>query len=98
MNAGLIGGIIGVIIGIAGGAIGTYFSIKNTNGPKERSFMIKTSIFFWVFAVIFITLLLVLRSPYKWFLWLPYGIVLPISILFINKRLSLIKKEESQSQ
>jgi len=36
MNTGLIGGIIGGIIGVAGGIIGTYFSIKNTNGPKER--------------------------------------------------------------
>jgi hypothetical protein len=27
------GGIIGAAIGIAGGAVGTYFSIKNTRGP-----------------------------------------------------------------
>lgn len=43
MNPGLIVGIIGGIFGISGGVIGTYFSIKNTNGPKERSFIIKAS-------------------------------------------------------
>jgi len=98
MNAGLIGGILGGVLGIAGGVIGTYFSIKNTNGPKERSFMIKTSIVFWIFAVVFITFLLVIRSPYKWFLWIPYGVFLPISIQFVNKRLSQIRKEELQNQ
>ena len=98
MNAGLIGGIIGGIIGIAGGAVGTYFSIKNTNSPKERAFMINASITFWVFIIIFIILLVVLPSPYKWFLWFPYGILLPLSIRFMNKRLSQIKQEDAQEQ
>ncbi len=95
MNTGLISGIIGGIIGVAGGIIGTYFSIKNTNGPKERVFMIKASGAFWFFGIIFITLLFVLPSPYKWFLWLPYGILFPISIRFMNKKLEKIKQDES---
>jgi len=98
MNAGLIGGIVGSIIGIAGGIIGTYFSIKNTNGPKERAFMIKASGGFWLFGIIFITLLFVFPSPYKWFLWVPYGILFPISIRFINKKLEQIKQDESYSK
>ncbi len=47
MNAGLIGGIVGGIIGVAGGMIGTYFSIRNTKGPKERSVMVKASVIFY---------------------------------------------------
>ena len=98
MNAGLIGGIIGGIIGVAGGIIGTYFSIKNTNGPKEQAFMIKASVVFWIVGIIFITLLFVLPSPYKWFVWLPYGIFMPISIRFINKNLEQIKESELQNK
>lgn len=94
MNAGLIGGIIGGIIGISGGAIGTYFSIKNTDKPKERAFIIKASVVFWVFGIIFVTLLLVIKSPYKWLLWVPYGIFLPLSIRVMNKRLNQIKQEK----
>ena len=97
MKAGLIGGIIGVLIGLAGGAIGTYFSIKNTNGPKERAYIIKVSAVFWVLGIIFIALLLFLASPYKWLLWLPYGIFLPIGIRVTNKRLRQIQQEESQN-
>lgn len=41
MNTGLIGAITGVTIGCIGGIIGTYCSIKNTNGPKEKAFMVK---------------------------------------------------------
>lgn len=95
MNAGVIGGIIGGIIGVIGGVIGTYFSIKNTNGPKERAFMIKASGIFWVLGIIFITLLFVLPSSYKWFIWLPYGILFPISIRFVNRKLEQIKRDES---
>lgn len=95
MNAGLIGGVIGGIIGIAGGIIGTYFSIKNTNGIKERAFMIKASAVFWIFGIIFLTLLLVVPSPYKWLLWLPYSILFPISIRFMNKKLVKIQQDDS---
>lgn len=40
MDGGTVGGIIGGIIGLAGGAVGTYASIKNTGGPRERQFMV----------------------------------------------------------
>lgn len=94
MNAGLIGGTVGGIIGVTGGIIGTYFSIKNTNGHKERSFVVKASVIFWVVEIIFIALLLALPSPYKWFMWLPYSILLPVGITYINKRLQKIRQEE----
>ena len=35
MDGNTLGGIIGSIGGVLGGLVGTYFSIKNTNGPKE---------------------------------------------------------------
>ena len=48
MDVGLVGGILGGAIGMAGGAIGTYYSIKNTGGPIERAFMIRVSAIAWV--------------------------------------------------
>lgn len=94
MNAGLIGGILGVIIGTIGGAIGTYASIKNTNGPQEKFFMIKVAIVFWIAAVIFVSLLMLLPKPYNFLLWIPYGIALPLSIIYINKKQNSIRENE----
>lgn len=94
MNPGLIGGIIGCIIGVAGGIIGTYFSIRNTGGPKEKAFMIKASIIIWIAGIAFITLLLVLQTPWKFVLWLPYGILLPLGIIAGNRNLQRIRAEE----
>jgi hypothetical protein len=95
MNAGLLGGILGGVLGLVGGVIGTYFSIKNTGSPEERAFMIKAAAGFWTFGIVFITLLLLLPSPYKWFLWIPYGIFLPLSIRFMNQRLEQIKQDRA---
>lgn len=97
MEAGLIGGVIGTAIGIAGGIIGTYFSIKNTQSVEERKFMIRASVAFWLFGGLFITLLITLPSPYKWLLWVPYGILLPFSILFLNKKLKQIREKNSKT-
>jgi len=96
MNLGLIGGIVGGIIGVAGAIIGTYFSIRNTNGREERSFMVKASVIFWIAGIIFITLLFALPSPYKWFMWLPYGLLLPVGIIYINKRLRQIRQKDAE--
>ena len=98
MNAGLIGGIIGGVVGLAGGMVGTYFSIKNTNGPRERAFMVKASIIIWIAVILFLGLMFVLPNPYRYLLWIPYGILLPLGIIHINRAQQSIRKEESQDQ
>ena len=98
MNPGMIGGIIGGVIGLAGGIVGSYFSIRNTDGPKERAFMIKATVVFWFLGIIFVALLLLIKSPYKWLLWLPYSLILPLSIRYVNNKIIQIKKEEDKRQ
>ena len=98
LNVGLLGGIIGGAIGLAGGAIGTYFSIKNTDGPSERSFMVRVAVIAWVVIVAFLAGLLLLPKPYNWLLWLPYAIALPLSIRWCNRRQLQIRDKEAASR
>ncbi len=98
MNAGLIGGILRVIIGTIGGAVGTFFSIKNTNGPKEKAFMIKCAVVGWIAIIVFISLLLLLPKPYNFLLWIPYGIALPLSIIYLNKKQNSIRETEKKDK
>lgn len=95
---GWIGGIVGTVIGLAGGVVGTCFSIKNTNGKRERSFMIKSAVVCWTALLLFLGLLHVLSAPYRWLLWVLYGILLPIGIIYSNRRQQAIRREESQDQ
>ena len=94
MDTGLIGAILGGALGVAGGVIGTYFSIKNTKGPMERAFMVKASVVTWAAVVVFVGLMFLLPSPYRYLLWIPYGILLPLGILKMNKRLAEIRNAE----
>jgi len=98
MNAGWIGGIVGVVLGMIGGIIGTYFSIKSTNGPRERAFMVKTAVVCWIAMVVFLVLMFLLPSPYRHFLWIPYAILLPLGITFANRSQQRIRKKELQNQ
>ncbi len=95
MNAGTIGGILGTIFGIAGGVIGTYCSIKNTKGPLERAFMIKASVIAWIAITIFLVLMFVVPNPYRLWLWVPYGILLSLGIIKLNKRVAEIREIEN---
>ena len=98
MHPGTIGGIIGGLGGLAGGIIGTYCSIKNTNGPKERAFMIKACVIGWIAILVFLGLMFALPSPYRYFLWIPYGILLPIAIVTGNRKQQRIRQKESQNR
>ena len=96
MHPGWIGAILGSLLGLLGGVIGTYFSIKNTNGPRERAFMIKVGIGVWVGILLFAGLLFALPSPYRFLLWIPYGVLLPLVIIYVNRTQQRIRQEQSR--
>ena len=96
MDWGLYGGLIGGFLGVAGGVIGTYASISNTKSPLERKFMIRVSFYFWVAISTFLLLMWLIPRPYSAFLWIPYGILLPISIRIVNKRQMAIREQQAK--
>ena len=96
MNMGIIGAIIGTVIGIAGGIIGTYFSIKSTNGPRERAFMVKSAVVGWIAITIFLLMVFYLPSPYRYLMWVVYGVSLPLAIFYGNKRQAKIREQEKE--
>ena len=97
MDAGLAGGIIGGAFGILGGVIGTFFSLKNTQSPRERQFMIRVAVGTWLCVTLFLVLLLLLPSPYRWLMWIPYAIVLPLAIISLNRKQRAIRANEQQT-
>jgi cell division protein FtsW (lipid II flippase) len=99
MEVGTVGGIIiGCVIGLAGGAVGTYASIRNTDGPRERRFMVRTAVVAWVGITIFLVLLFVLPNPYRWLIWIPYGVALPLAIVALNRKQQAIRLDETRSR
>jgi hypothetical protein len=78
---GLIGGIGGSIIGLLGGLLGTYVSVRNTNGPKERAFMIRCAWLCCLGVSAFLVCLFLVPGPWRFLLWIPYG---PALVGFIH--------------
>ena len=93
MNAGLAGAIVGSLVGVAGGLIGTYFSIKNTNGPRERTFMVRSAIVCWIAVMIFLMAIFLLPQTRRW-LWIPYAILLSFGIRYGNRKQMEIRLAE----
>jgi len=95
---GMVGGIVGGIVGIAGGLIGAYFSIRNTKGSREKRFMIKSAAIAWCVVIIFLLSLFYLPKPYNFLMWIPYGILLPVAIIYMNKKQNKIREEERKGK
>ena len=92
---GWVGGGIGALCGILGGVIGTYFSIKNTRGPRERAFAVRASIVCWIFVLVFVGAMFLIPTWHKHLLWIPYTILLIVGIRICNKKFAQIRNEES---
>jgi len=96
---GWIGGLGGGAIGLLGGALGTYFSIKNTKTSAERSFVIKISIAIWAAVIVLVFLPLALAIAHlipQWVCWacvaVFFVLLLPI-ILWGNRRQAELRKQ-----
>src|SRR5215208_1286889 len=94
MNPGLVGGLVGAFMGLVGGALGTYVSIRNAAGPRERAFMIRVARVVWVGVTAFVVALVMVPFPYKWLLWLAYVPALVTGIVWGNRRQRQIRAEE----
>jgi hypothetical protein len=75
--------------------VGTYFSIKNAAGPRERVFMTGISAIAWIGISAFVPGLILLPQPFNWLLWAAYVIALPLAIRWSNRRQSQIRAEEA---
>ncbi len=92
--AGLVGGITGGVIGVMGGLIGTYFSIKNTNGPRERAFTIRASILCWLGVSAFLAGLFLLPLLWRSLAWVVYMPSLFWFVRWANQRQARAKVED----
>ncbi len=93
MHPGLIGGIVGSVVGVLGGVVGAYASIRNAGSPQERRYLIRCAIGLWLGIAAFLAGLFLLPPPYRWFLWIPYVIALPLSIVAANRGYARIRAE-----
>jgi hypothetical protein len=91
----LIGAWGGAGLGGLGGLVGTYFSIRNTNGPRERAFVVRSAVLCWLALTGFVTAVILIPKPYDLLLWLPYMAALPYAARAWNRRQRQIRREES---
>ena len=94
---GWAGAVLGGLLGIIGGVIGTYFSVRNTNGPRERAFVIRASILCWVGVCAFVAGMWLAPAPYKFGLVPIYLVALLAGIRRLNKRQAELRAEDSQN-
>lgn len=99
MDAGVIGGLVGSLIGICGAVIGGYYSIRNTNGPKERKFMVRLTVIVAILVLMLLVVVFSVGNPRANWVMIPFfALVLPALIYFGNKRQRKIRAEESGHQ
>jgi hypothetical protein len=90
----LVGAFGGGAVGFLGGVVGTWASIRNTNGPRERAFTVRASVVCWLGVTAFLAALWFTPFPYRGLLWLPYVTGLPFAVRAWNRRQGQIRQEE----
>lgn len=92
---GTVGGILGSLLGIAGGVLGCYIPYRLAKTPRQKAFVLKSSAFFWLLVLVFLAGIFLLPVPWNHLVWLPYIVVLILSINWINKRQQQMLADEA---
>lgn len=92
---GVVGGLVGGVLGIAGGAVGTYFSIKSARGPEQRRLTIVASVTCWLLVTCHLAALFLLPEPWKPVTWVVYSIFFATGLVYFNKA---VAKTETMRQ
>ena len=87
----------GAVMGVLGGIVGAYVSIRNTKTAAERRFMVRASIWAWIGISAFLVVLFLLPSPWRWLIWVPYAILLPLGIRYVNRRQTAIRQGDREA-
>ena len=95
---GMIGGILGSALGIAGGLLGCCIPYRLAKTPRQRSFILTTAAFYWVLVLGLLAALLLIPSPWKYLVWIPYIVILLGSIFWFNRRHKLLLNEETAAK
>lgn len=97
-TVGLIVAVGGTLLGFMGGVYGTWNSIQQTNGPRERTFVVKLAVLYWIVVPIFLVLVFVLPDPWNYYIWLPYGLWLTYTIRRSSIKQQTIREAEAASK
>jgi hypothetical protein len=86
------------VIGLAGALSVTWWTIKNTYGPRERAFIVRAFAVWWVANVLFVGAVWLVPKPYNWWLFPAYLIPLLLASRYVNLRQATIRAEESDDE
>ncbi len=68
---------------------------------KQQSGQVQPALILWIIPLLlltFLVLLLLRPTPWRFALWIPYGVLMPLGIVTWNRTRQRIRREESQSE
>jgi hypothetical protein len=93
MDAGMAGAVAGTVVGVMGGVVGTFSSIANAKGPRERALTIQLAAACWVWMAGLVFWLFVAPRPWG-ALAVLWGLPLLMKIPKMNRRLAQARAED----
>jgi hypothetical protein len=93
-----LGGSLGVVLGLAGGYFGVRASLKNAKSAEERRLVWRFSAAVLAMIALLMAGLVLLPPPFNWLTWLPYTIVLVISIRYANRLQDELRQQAVQTK
>ncbi len=90
-----LGGGLGAVLGLAGGYYGVRASLKNSQSETERRLVWRFSAAILGLVALLLAGLLLIPAPYNLLTWIPYAIVLVVSIRYANRLQAELRTREA---
>jgi hypothetical protein len=83
-----------VFVVLAGGLPVTFSLVRNTRGPRERAFVVRSTLWAWGGLAIVVAATCLLSGPYTYALLVIYLLQLPVLVYRMTVRQMLIRESE----
>lgn len=82
---------------MGGDIAGTSAGIRNTRGPRERAFMVRTSLWCWLAGGLFLAGLLLLPKAWARLMRSPYAVAWHLDICRVNRCRAALRSEDARA-
>ncbi|NCC52985.1 MAG: hypothetical protein EOM20_17480 [Spartobacteria bacterium] len=91
-------GIVVALVALVGSALGTWSAVINTEGPRERRYLILGYVSMWIVTLVLLPLIFIIPRPWNYIELGVLCMIIPVMTYRITLRSLLLRTVESRDR
>ena len=86
------------LLAVGVGLLASFHNVRNSKGPKEKAYVLRVCVIFWVLILSLLALVYYLPAPYRYIATFAYFVACPVFVYKTSKTHQLIRIIEERER